>query len=157
MEDTRQDVLVALRSTPPVPPVLATMLMMAIWMLLGGAAGIKVIQSIWRFLAFDVGAVSIAVPIGGVVGSRGRRAPGLDQQAALAGAGHGGVRRRVCRWRCRTAAVGRHRENRRSSFRRPGRRNRLGSLVVSRAPQWAQRPYEAPRKGRCIGQCRRRK
>ena len=43
--------------------------MTAFWMLLGGAAGIKIMQSIWRFVGFDVGEVSIAVPVGGVVGA----------------------------------------------------------------------------------------
>ena len=68
MEDTRHDMVAAPRSIPPIPPVLAPMLMMAFWMLLAGAAGIKVMQSVWHFLGFDVGEVTIAVPIGGVVG-----------------------------------------------------------------------------------------
>jgi hypothetical protein len=99
MEDTRQDVLVALPSTPPVPPVLAPMLMMAFWMLLGGAAGIKVMQSIWRFVGFDVGAVSIAVPVGGVAGCVAGALLGLISKphllvlvmAVFAGASAGGV------------------------------------------------------------------
>ena len=45
--------------------------MMVFWMILGGAAGIKLMQSIWRFLAVDVGIVTIAVPVGGVVGALG--------------------------------------------------------------------------------------
>jgi hypothetical protein len=43
--------------------------MAVFWMLLGGAAGIKVMQSLWRFLGFDVGEVTIAVPVGGVLGA----------------------------------------------------------------------------------------
>jgi hypothetical protein len=52
-----------------VPTLLDRVLMMVFWMLLGGAAGIKAMQSIWHFLGFDVGEVSIAVPFGGVVGA----------------------------------------------------------------------------------------
>jgi hypothetical protein len=44
-------------------------LMMVFWMLLGGAAGIRAMQSIWHFLGFDVGQVTIAVPVGGVIGA----------------------------------------------------------------------------------------
>jgi hypothetical protein len=69
MDDTPQVVPDAARSPTPLPPVLAPVLMMAFWMLLGGAAGIKVLQSIWRFLGFDVGDVAIAVPVGGGVGA----------------------------------------------------------------------------------------
>jgi hypothetical protein len=43
--------------------------MMAFWMLLGGAAGIKIMQSIWRFLGVGIGEVAIAVPVGVVVGA----------------------------------------------------------------------------------------
>jgi hypothetical protein len=50
-------------------PLLDRLLMAVFWMLLGGAAGIKVMQSLWRFLGFDVGEVTIAVPVGGVLGA----------------------------------------------------------------------------------------
>jgi len=56
-------------STLPSPAPLAPLLMMAFWMLLGGAAGIKLAQGLWQLLGWEVGDVSIAVPIGGVVGA----------------------------------------------------------------------------------------
>jgi hypothetical protein len=56
-------------STAPSPPVLAPVLMMVFWMLLGGASGIRLMQGIWRFLGFDFGGVAIAVPVGGVLGA----------------------------------------------------------------------------------------
>jgi hypothetical protein len=43
--------------------------MMAFWMLLGGAAGIKLAQSMWQLLGWGDGDVSIAVPVGGVAGA----------------------------------------------------------------------------------------
>jgi hypothetical protein len=43
MEDTKQEA--PGRSGPPIPPPLAPLLMMSFWMLLGGAAGIKLAQS----------------------------------------------------------------------------------------------------------------
>ena len=55
--------------TAPIPPPLAPILMMAFWMLLGGAAGIKLTQSIWRLLGWGAGEVSIAVPVGGAGGA----------------------------------------------------------------------------------------
>ena len=42
---------------------------MVFWMLLGGAAGIKLMQSIWRLLGWGAGEVSVAVPVGGVGGA----------------------------------------------------------------------------------------
>jgi hypothetical protein len=69
MEDTEQAVPDAARSTPPIPPVFAPILMMVFWMLLGGAAGIKIMQGIWRFFEVGVGELTIAVPIGGAVGA----------------------------------------------------------------------------------------
>jgi hypothetical protein len=57
MEDTQQAVPNAAMSTSPIAPVLAPILMMVFWMLLGGAAGIKIMQSIWRFLGIEVGGV----------------------------------------------------------------------------------------------------
>ena len=50
-------------------PPLAPVLMMAFWMLLGGAAGIRVAQSLWQLLDLGAGSVSVAVPVGGVAGA----------------------------------------------------------------------------------------
>jgi hypothetical protein len=52
-------------ASPPLPPLL----MMAFWMLLGGAAGINLTQSTWRLLGLGVGEIAIAVPVGGVAGA----------------------------------------------------------------------------------------
>ena len=65
--------------TSPLPPVLAPVLMMVFWMLLGGAAGIKIMEVFGAFLGVEVGEVTIAVPVGGAVGATGRGAPGLDK------------------------------------------------------------------------------
>ena len=54
---------------PLIPPPVAPILMVAFWMLLGGAAGINITQSLWRLVGFAVGEVSIAVPVGGVAGA----------------------------------------------------------------------------------------
>ena len=83
----------------PVPLVLAPTLMMVFWMLLGGAAGIKIMESIWRFLGDKVGELSIAVPVGGVVGALAGALLGLINKprflvllmALFAGASAGGV------------------------------------------------------------------
>lgn len=69
MEKARQEVPDAPGSTSPIPPVLAPVLMMGFWILLGGAAGIKIMQSLWHLLGVGVGEVTIAVPLGGVVGA----------------------------------------------------------------------------------------
>ena len=53
----------------PLPPTVAPLLMMAFWMLLGAAAGIKLMQNLWQLLRWDAGAVSVAVPVGGVAGA----------------------------------------------------------------------------------------
>lgn len=53
----------------PIPPVMAPVLMMAFWMLLGGSAGIRLMDGIWRFMDLQVGGLSIVVPVGGVVGA----------------------------------------------------------------------------------------
>ncbi|MFN4261313.1 MAG: hypothetical protein ACK4RK_18670 [Gemmataceae bacterium] len=58
-----------LEPTPRVVPPLAPLLMMTFWMLLGGAAGIKLAQSLWRLFGWEVGDVSIAVPVGGLAGA----------------------------------------------------------------------------------------
>ena len=55
--------------TASIPPPLAPILMMAFWMLLGGAAGIKLAQSVWQLLGWGAGDVSIAVPVGDVIGT----------------------------------------------------------------------------------------
>lgn len=53
----------------PMPPNLAPILMIGFWMLLGAAGGIRLMESIWRFIDIQVGELSIAVPVGGVVGA----------------------------------------------------------------------------------------
>jgi hypothetical protein len=45
MKDTQPAVPDDAKSTSPIPPVLAPTLMMVFWMLLGGAAGIKMMES----------------------------------------------------------------------------------------------------------------
>jgi len=69
MRDNQQPVPLAVRSPAPIPPVMAPVLMMTFWMLLGGAAGIKIMQGLWHFLDFRGGEDAIAIPIGGVVGA----------------------------------------------------------------------------------------
>jgi hypothetical protein len=67
MEYTKQEA--PRTSGPPIPPPLAPLLMMTFWMLLGGAAGIKLAQSTWQLLGWGDGEVSIAVPAGSVAGA----------------------------------------------------------------------------------------
>lgn len=69
MRGRGQQVPVTPLSTSPPVPVLAPVLMMVFWMLLGGASGIRLMQGIWRFFGFDFGAVAIAVPVGGAIGA----------------------------------------------------------------------------------------
>jgi hypothetical protein len=69
MKDTLQHSPGAPLSASPSPPVLAPVLMMVFWMLLGGAAGIKIMQSNWHFLDVEVGDVAVAVPVGSTVGA----------------------------------------------------------------------------------------
>lgn len=69
MGDTKQESPAASGPSPTSPPPFAPILMMIFWMLLGGAAGIKLTQSMWRVLGFGAGEVSIAVPVGSVVGA----------------------------------------------------------------------------------------
>lgn len=69
MENTQQVVPEVTRSLTPLPPALAPALMMVFWTLLGGAAGIKLAQSLWQLLDWDAGIVSVAVPVGGVAGA----------------------------------------------------------------------------------------
>jgi hypothetical protein len=54
--------------TASIPP-LAPLLMMGFWMLLGGAAGIKLAQSAWQLFGWNAGNVAVAVPVGGVAGA----------------------------------------------------------------------------------------
>jgi len=77
--------------------------MMVFWMLLGGAAGIKIMQSIWRFLGVEVGELTIAVPVGAMVGALAGALLGLINNprllvllmAVFAGASAGGVAGRL--------------------------------------------------------------
>ncbi len=83
----------------PTPPPSAFVLIMVFWMLLGGAAGIKIMQSIWHILGVEVGSVAIAVPVGGVVGALAGGLLGLISNprwlvllmAVFAGSSAGGV------------------------------------------------------------------
>ncbi len=83
MKDSGHDVTRASPGALPSPPLLAPGLMMAFWMLLGGAAGINVMQGLWRILGFGVGEVSIAVPVGGVVGALAGALLGLVRRPRL--------------------------------------------------------------------------
>ena len=69
MADTSQEYRATHGPARISPPQLAPMLMMIFWMLLGGAAGIKLTQSVWRVVGLGAGEVSIAVPVGSVVGA----------------------------------------------------------------------------------------
>lgn len=69
MEETKQEAVGATEPASRLPTSFAPVLMMVFWMLLGGAAGIKLTQSIWRLLGWGAGEVSIAVPVGGVGGA----------------------------------------------------------------------------------------
>ena len=66
MTDARRD---DQGTTSPTPPPLAPLLMTAFWALLGGAAGVKLTQSVWQLLGWTDGEVSVAVPVGGVAGA----------------------------------------------------------------------------------------
>ncbi len=99
MKDSQRTVPDAPMSNAPIPPVLARGLMMVFWVLLGGAAGIKTMESIWRFLGVGFGEFTIAVPIGGAVGALAGALLGLINHphllvllmAVFAGASAGGV------------------------------------------------------------------
>ena len=86
-------------ATPLAPQAQAPALMMVFWLLLGGAAGIKISQSLWQFLGWSDGEVSVAVPVGGVVGAIGAALLGLVSNprllvllmAVFAGSAAGGV------------------------------------------------------------------
>lgn len=77
MADTQRAVPDATVAPMPVPPVAAPVLMMIFWMLLGGAAGIKIVQGIWPFFGFGGGEVAIAIPVGSVAGAVGGALLGL--------------------------------------------------------------------------------
>jgi hypothetical protein len=62
---------------------MAPVLMMAFWMLLGAAFGIRLMESIWRLFSVQVGEVSIVVPVGGVVGALGGACLGLISNPRL--------------------------------------------------------------------------
>ncbi len=51
-------------ATPPTLPPSMPLLMMVFWMLLGGAAGVKLAQTMWQLLGWSAGGVSVAVPVG---------------------------------------------------------------------------------------------
>ncbi len=71
------------KNEPKAQAPLAPMLMMAFWMLLGGAAGIRVAQSLWQMLGLGGGHVSVAVPVGGVLGAVGGGLLGLISNPRL--------------------------------------------------------------------------
>lgn len=99
MKDTPPTVPNGARLTTPVPPILAPNLMMVFWVLLGGAAGIKLTESIWRFRGAESGELTMAVSVGAGVGARAGALLGLIQNphalvllmAIFAGASAGGV------------------------------------------------------------------
>lgn len=99
MRGTGRQAPVTPPSDSPPLPVLAPVLMMVFWMLLGGASGIRLMQGIWRSLNFDFGAVAIAVPVGGTVGALAGALLGLITNprslvllmAVFAGSAAGGV------------------------------------------------------------------
>jgi hypothetical protein len=73
--------------------------MAAFWMMLGGAAGIKVLQTAWHLLGWDAGRLSVAVPVGGLLGAAGAALVGRVSNprvlvllmAVFAGSAAGGV------------------------------------------------------------------
>jgi hypothetical protein len=99
MENAGHEVPDPPSSALPLSPVLAPVLMIVFWVLLGGAAGIKIMESIWRFLGVEVGELTIAVPVGGAAGALVGALLGLINNprllvllmAVFAGASAGGV------------------------------------------------------------------
>ena len=77
-EDSGQEIPDSPSPAQRIPPVLAPMLMKVFWRLLGGAPGIKIIETFWRILGVKVGEVTIAVPVGGAVGGLGGALLGLS-------------------------------------------------------------------------------
>jgi hypothetical protein len=69
MEDAKQGDRSAPLSILPSPSPLAPVLMLAFWMLLGGATGITAAQRLWHLFGLGAGDVAVAVPVGGVVGA----------------------------------------------------------------------------------------
>jgi hypothetical protein len=73
--------------------------MMAFWMLLGAAAGIRLVNSLWHLFGLGAGGASVAVPIGGVAGAAAGAALGRISSprllvllmAVFAGSSAGGV------------------------------------------------------------------
>jgi hypothetical protein len=73
--------------------------MMVFWMLLGGAAGIKIMEASWRIFGVRAGELGIAVPVGGAAGGLAGALLGLIRNprllvllmAVFAGASAGGV------------------------------------------------------------------
>ena len=86
-------------ATSLVPPNLAPWLMMAFWMLLGAAAGIRLVNGLWHAFGLGTGGTSVAVPIGGVAGATAGAALGritsprllVPLMAIFAGSSAGGV------------------------------------------------------------------
>lgn len=101
--ENAQQVPAAATSPIPIPPVLAPVLMLAFWALLGGAAGTRLAQSIWQLIGGGEGEVSIAVPVGAVVGGLAGALLGLISNprllvllmAMFAGSAAGGVAGKV--------------------------------------------------------------
>ena len=99
MENSKHEVSNPSPRAVPLPPVLAPVLMVVFWMLLGGSAGIKIMESIWHFLGVEAGELTVAVPVGGAVGAVVGALLGLINNprllvllmAVFAGASAGGV------------------------------------------------------------------
>jgi hypothetical protein len=70
-------------ASPTLSPAVAPVLMMAFWMLLGAAFGIRLMESVWRLFGVEVGEVSIVVPVGGAVGTLGGALLGLISNPRL--------------------------------------------------------------------------
>jgi len=83
MKDIQPAVQDRAKSTSPIPPLLAPKLMMVFWMLLGGAAGIKIMESICRFCGVEVEELTIAVSVGGAMGALGGALLGLINNPRL--------------------------------------------------------------------------
>jgi hypothetical protein len=86
-------------SAPAAPAPLAPVMMTAFWVLLGGAAGINVAQSLWHLFGLGSGDLAVAVPVGGGAGALSGAILGLVSSprllvllmAVFAGAAAGGV------------------------------------------------------------------
>jgi hypothetical protein len=99
MEDTRHEVHETASPDLPMSPVLAPLLMMVFWALLGGAAGIKIMETIWRIRGVEAGELTIAIPVGAAAGALAGALLGLIRNprlvvllmAVFAGASAGGV------------------------------------------------------------------